>query len=151
MKNEDFVQESRAADKGRQSILVVDDEKRIADTLAMILASKGYVSSAAYDGATALRLCRESIPDLVISDVVMPGMSGIELGIAVRRDFPGCQVLLFSGQAATADMMEDASANGHRFDLLAKPVHPVELLQKVAQLLGKATGSSNQASNVSAY
>ncbi|HET7208629.1 MAG TPA: response regulator [Terriglobales bacterium] len=151
MKNEDFVQESRAADKGRQSILVVDDEKRIADTLAMILASKGYVSSAAYDGATALRLCRESIPDLVISDVVMPGMSGIELGIAVRRDFPGCQVLLFSGQAATADMMEDASTNGHRFDLLAKPVHPVELLQKVAQLLGKATGSSNQASNVSAY
>ena len=149
--NEDVGQGSRASDKARQSILVVDDEKRIADTLTMILASKGYRSSVAYVGATALQLCRESIPDLVISDVVMPGMSGIELGIAVRRDFPGCQVLLFSGQAATADMMEDASTNGHRFDLLAKPVHPVELLEKVAQLLGNAAGNSNHASNVSPY
>jgi CheY-like chemotaxis protein len=120
----------------RAFILVVDDEKRIADTLALILGSKGYVSEAAYDAATALEVCRARTPNLLISDVVMPGMNGIELGIAIRRDFPACQVLLFSGQAATAEMLDDASAHGHSFELLAKPVHPVELLEKVEQLLG---------------
>jgi CheY-like chemotaxis protein len=119
----------------RTFILVVDDEKRIADTLALILESKGYISEAAYDGATALEVCRAHTPNLVISDVVMPGMNGIELGIAIRRDFPASQVLLFSGQAATAEMLDDASAHGHSFELLAKPVHPVELLEKVDQLL----------------
>ena len=119
-------------------ILVVDDEKRIADTLALILETKGYVSKSAYDGAAALEVCRARTPDLMISDVVMPGMSGIELGIAIRRDFPSCKVLLFSGQAATAEMLEDASKHGHHFELLAKPVHPVDLLEKVKELLDAA-------------
>jgi CheY-like chemotaxis protein len=127
-----------SADLRRSFILVVDDEKRIADTLALILESKGYVSEAAYDGATALEICRARTPNLMISDVVMPGMSGIELSIAIRRDFPSCQVLLFSGQAATAEMLEDASTHGHHFELLAKPVHPVDLLERVKQLLGAA-------------
>jgi DNA-binding response OmpR family regulator len=121
-------------------VLVVDDEKRIADTLVAILESKGYESRAAYDGATALETCQERIPDLLISDVVMPGMSGIELGIAVKREYSTCRVLLFSGQAATAQMLEDAEGQGHRFDLLAKPVHPSVLLERVKQLIGTAVG-----------
>lgn len=125
-----------SAELRRLFILVVDDEKRIADTLALILETKGYVSQAAYDGHSALEVCRARTPNLVITDVVMPGMSGIELGIAIRRDFPWCKVLLFSGQAATAEMLENASTHGHRFELLAKPVHPVELLERVEQLLG---------------
>jgi CheY-like chemotaxis protein len=128
----------RPAELGRPFILVVDDEKRIADTLALILETKGYVSKAAHDGAAALEICRARTPDLMISDVVMPGMSGIELGIAIKRDFPSCKVLLFSGQAATAEMLEDASTHGHDFELLAKPVHPVDLLEKVKQLLEAA-------------
>ena len=127
---------SVAADMRRPVILVVDDEKRIADTLRLILESKGYISEAAYDAASALQLCRIRIPSLVISDVVMPGMNGIELGIAIRHDFPSCQILLFSGQAATAEMLEDANAHGHSFELLAKPVHPAQLLERVKQLLG---------------
>jgi len=117
-------------------VLVVDDEKRIADTLAAILESKGYESRAAYNGATALEACHARIPDLLITDVVMPGMSGIELGIAVKREYSRCHILLFSGQAATAQMLEDAEARGHRFELLAKPVHPSLLLERVEQLIG---------------
>ncbi len=128
-------------DAGSRFVLVVDDEHRIADTLALILSSKGYASQAAYDGATALTLCSQRIPDLLLSDVVMPDMNGIELAIAVQRDFPTCKVLLFSGQAATAEMLEDASSRGHRFELLAKPVHPLELLDRVAQLIGQPGGS----------
>lgn len=72
-----------------------------------------------------LEVFRVRTPNLLISDVVMPGMTGVELGIGIGRDFPACQVLLFSGQAATAEMLDDASAHGHSFELLAKPVHPV--------------------------
>ncbi len=124
--------------QGRQAILVIDDEKRIADTLVVILSSTGYVAEAAYDGSSALQICSERPPDLVISDVVMPGINGIEVAIAIRRQFPACHILLYSGQAATAEMMEEARSRGHDFELLAKPVHPVQLLERVAQLLERA-------------
>ena len=116
-------------------ILVIDDEKRIADTLALILRSAGYVSEVAYDGASGLALCNNFRPDLVITDVVMPGMSGIEVAIEIRRRYPTCSILLYSGQAATAQMMDEARSQGHEFELLAKPVHPVQLLERVKSLL----------------
>ncbi len=116
-------------------ILIVDDERRIADTSALILQGQGYETAAAYDGDSGLARCREFHPDLVLTDVVMPGMSGIEMAIAIRQEFPGCAILLISGQAATADMLESARQEGHRFELLAKPVHPTTLLQRVAQIL----------------
>ena len=136
MNNDSAELGSQESDARSRFVLVVDDEQRIADTLAMILASKGYASQAAYDGATALKFCSKCIPDLLLTDVVMPDMNGIDLAIAVRREFPTCKVLLFSGQAATGDMLEEASSHGHTFELLAKPVHPLELLDKVAQLIG---------------
>ena len=123
-------------------IVVIDDEKRIADTLALILRSAGYVAEVAYDGASGLAMCNECRPHLVISDVVMPGMSGIEVAIEIRRRLPSCRILLYSGQAATAQMMDDARSLGHNFDLLAKPVHPLELLEKVKSLIGNPTSAT---------
>jgi DNA-binding response OmpR family regulator len=125
----------------RTDILVVDDEKRIADTLTLILRSKGYAVATAYDGVQAYESCRNVTPRLVISDVVMPKMNGIELAIKVRSEMPPCSVLLFSGQAATADMLQDASARGFDFELLAKPVHPDDLVNKVRDLIGGASSS----------
>ena len=116
-------------------ILIVDDERRIADTSALILQAQGYQTAAAYDGDSGLARCREFHPHLVLTDVVMPGMSGIEMAIAIRQEFPGCAILLISGQAATADMLELARRQGHAFELLAKPVHPTVLLRRVAQIL----------------
>lgn len=120
----------------KRAVLVVDDERRIADTLAIILNAKGYPTTAAYDGAAALQSCRECPPDLVITDVVMPGMNGIDLAIAVRQLLSGCHVLLFSGQAATADLLDEARVRGHEFTLLAKPLHPEALLREVERLIG---------------
>jgi len=116
-------------------ILIVDDERRIADTSALILEGAGYQTAAAYDGASGIARCREFQPHLVLTDVVMPGMSGIEMAIAIRSEFPRCAILLISGQAATADMLETARREGHSFELLAKPVHPNTLLQRVAEIL----------------
>jgi DNA-binding response OmpR family regulator len=118
-----------------QRIVVVDDEKRLADTLALILRSAGYVAEVAYDGTSGLALCGEYRPDLVISDVVMPGMSGIALAMEISRELSTCRILLYSGQAETAQMMDEARSRGHEFELLAKPVHPVELLEKVKSLI----------------
>ena len=125
-----------ATDLLRPFILVVDDEKRIADTLVLILDSEGYVAEAAYEGSTALEICRSKVPDLVLSDVVMPEMNGIELAITIRHQFRDCHILLFSGQADTMELLADAKRRGYNFELLAKPLHPEELVARIRELVG---------------
>jgi CheY-like chemotaxis protein len=61
----------------------------------------------------------------------MPDMNGIEAAIQIRKFLPKVKILLFSGQAATADLLETARAQGHEFEILAKPVHPQDLLAKI--------------------
>ncbi len=112
-------------------VLVVDDERVIADTLAIILNQHGYEAIAVYTGTAAVEQARTVHPDLVISDVIMPDMNGIEAAINIRKFLPTCKILLFSGQAATADLLESARAQGHEFEILAKPVHPQDLLSKL--------------------
>jgi CheY-like chemotaxis protein len=123
----------------RPVVLVVDDECMIADTLAAILEISGYAAIAAYDGPSALEIARIIPPDLLISDVVMPGMSGVELAMALSQSVPDCKVLLFSGQAATLDLLSAARAAGHDFLALTKPVHPRLMLGHVSQLVPRHT------------
>src|SRR5580698_10284646 len=93
----------------RPVVLVVDDESAIADTLAEILSRSGYAALTAYDGNEALESALMTPPEMLITDVVLPGMSGIELAIKMRRMFPDCKILLFSGQAATVDLLATAN------------------------------------------
>ncbi|HET7349241.1 MAG TPA: response regulator [Acidobacteriaceae bacterium] len=128
-------------------VLVVDDEKSIADTLALILRAKGYRAASAYDGAAGLALYRRMVPDLVISDVVMPQMNGVDMAIAIRREFLRSRILLFSGQqTVTEEMLEQSRSIGFDFEFIPKPIHPVELLDKVAELIGTPPQSERQAS-----
>jgi CheY-like chemotaxis protein len=117
----------------KPKVLVVDDERVIADTLAIILNKAGFDASAVYTGTGAVERARSDRPDLIISDVIMPDMNGIEAAINIRAFLPSCKILLFSGQAATADLLESARAKGHDFEILAKPVHPQDLLAKLRQ------------------
>lgn len=119
----------------RPVILVVDDESAIADTLTEILSRSGYAAMSAYDGTDALESALLTPPELLITDVVLPGMSGIELAITIKRIFPDCKILLFSGQAATSDLLTNAKNSGHHFALLNKPIHPRELLTRVQSTL----------------
>jgi len=113
-------------------IFVVDDEKRIADTLAVILRQRGYDVSAFYDAHTALAQAEMSVPELIISDVIMPGMSGVDMAVLVRERYPTCKILLLSGNVGTLDLLELVRQRGHDFELLAKPIYPGDLLEKVA-------------------
>jgi CheY-like chemotaxis protein len=117
----------------RPVVLVVDDESVIADTLAEILSRSGFKGVPAYDGDSALETALLTPPEMLITDVVLPGMTGIELAITVRRIFPDCKIILFSGQASTADLLANARADGHTFTLLNKPLHPQDLLKRVSE------------------
>jgi DNA-binding response OmpR family regulator len=123
------------AESYRPVVLVVDDESVIADTLTEILNRSGFAAMPAYDGEGALESALLMPPELLISDVVLPGMSGIELAISIKRIFPDCKIILFSGQAATSDLLASANRRGHNFSLLRKPIHPTELLARVTETL----------------
>src|SRR6185437_12617843 len=112
-------------------ILVADDEQVIANTLAIILNQAGFEARAVFSGEKAVEAIESFQPDMLISDVIMTGMTGIEAAIITRKRLPKCKILLFSGQAATAVLLEKARRQGHEFEILAKPVHPTDLLAKL--------------------
>jgi DNA-binding response OmpR family regulator len=136
-----------ASEKQRPLVLVVDDERVIADTLSVILSRSGFSVMTAYEGETAMKLAASAAPDLLLSDVMMgPGMDGTQLAIALVKLCPDCKVLLFSGHAATVDLMAKARRNGHDFSLMTKPVHPADLLARINESFrsrpGRATRSA---------
>lgn len=124
-----------ASKRGRRtSILVVDDERTVAHSIADILALHGYETRVAYDGRQAIREVLEDCPDAIISDVVMPRVNGIEAAKAIQEMCPEARILLFSGQAATSDLLKTAEEQGYSFELLSKPIHPDLLLSRLNQL-----------------
>jgi CheY-like chemotaxis protein len=120
-------------DLKRPRVFIVDDEQIIARTLAIILEQSGYSATAFFDPLQALVAAGVDAPDLLISDVVMPQLSGIDLAIRLQLLCPKCKVLLFSGQAQTADLLRAARDQGHDFSLLSKPVHPTDLLSRLRE------------------
>jgi CheY-like chemotaxis protein len=117
------------------SVLVVDDERLIADTLTAILEEHGFIAAQAYSGEEALGVALTMQPDIVLSDVLMPGISGIDMAIRLKQTLAATRIVLLSGQASTAQLIREAANAGHDFELLAKPIHPEELVSKLKQLL----------------
>jgi CheY-like chemotaxis protein len=118
-------------------ILIVDDEPVVADTLALIFRASGYVAEAVYCGEDALNSIESNPPSLVITDVMMPGLNGVELAKLIQAAYPDCPILLFSGNTGAQGLLDAALRNGRSFEVLAKPVYPPELLTKVATLLSQ--------------
>ena len=112
-------------------ILIVDDERTIADTLAIILRKNGFETTAVYSGEQAIEAARAASPDALIADVVLQGISGIDVALQVRALLPHCRVILIPGQGESCDLVQNARAQGHRFDVLGKPFHPTELVRKL--------------------
>lgn len=126
-----------ARDNAKLNIIVVDDEVLIAETLAEILNEEGFEARAVTAADAALKLAETFVPDIMFSDVIMPGMNGVDLGVKIRAIAPRCQIFLFSGQALTVDLLEKARKQGHRFDILAKPIRPETVVELVRQAAGR--------------
>jgi len=97
---------------------------------------KGYQVDSALDGVEGYEKARLLRPELVISDISMPKMNGIEMAIKITAELPGIRILLFSGQAVTLELLQQARARGYNFECLMKPFHPLDLIQKIEALLG---------------
>ena len=118
-------------------VLVADDERLIADTLAIILNQTGFEATAVYSGEEAIQTAKTLRPDVLISDVVMFGLNGIDAAIAIRKMLPTCKILLLSGQNSTAVLLEEAS-RGHDFEILVKPMPPSALLARLEELINSS-------------
>lgn len=121
-------------------IIVVDDEPVIADTLVNILTGEGYKAISTSNGKSAIEFATKFEPDVVVSDIIMPGLSGIETAKAILQRLPKCRVILFSGQPASVDLVTEARKEGYSFEVLAKPIDPDILLDTIGK--GRGPGLS---------
>jgi CheY-like chemotaxis protein len=115
-------------------VLVVDDEQLIAQSLRDILSRAGFEAVFALSGTEAIELAAQTCPDIVISDVIMPDLNGVQTAIRIQQACPDARILLFSGQAATSDILDRAKSEGYDFELLPKPIHPARLIAAVRRL-----------------
>jgi DNA-binding NtrC family response regulator len=120
------------------SVFVVDDEPVIASTLAAVLRMHGYSTKFFTSPLAALAAAKARSPDLLISEAVIPGVSGVDLAILMKTWFPACKVLLFSGAPSSLGLLDSARIEGHNFDLLLKPVPIAELLAEISKRVGSA-------------
>lgn len=127
------------SDEYQFRVLVVDDERVVADSLARILRSRGFESRAVYSGEDAAELALSWKPDAVISDVVMGKMDGVALAIYLAQTLPSCKVLLISGNAATEQLLDESKKLGHDFPILAKPFRP----ESIFEFFGLSSGVGN--------
>lgn len=119
--------------RSRRKVMVVDDQRLIVDTIAEILERAGFEVIPAYDPWEALEAAARFEPDHLLTDVLMPRMNGVDLAIAVRKMYPAVKILLFSGQAGISEILLDGQRRGYEFELLAKPVHPLKLVERLKE------------------
>jgi len=118
-------------------ILLIDDDLKIRELLRRILEHAGYEVVEASDGREGLSLYRERKPDLVITDIVMPGKDGLETITDLRIEFPGSKIVAISGGGRLDPKPYLELAEGFGADrLLTKPFGHEELLEAVQNLLG---------------
>jgi DNA-binding response OmpR family regulator len=120
-------------------VLLVDDEEEFASTLAERLRLRGIDAVTANDGEEALGLLEVELPQVVVLDMMMPGLGGIEVLRLIKRDYPQLPVIMLTGRGSTKDGIEGMRLGA--FDYLMKPLKIEDLLQKMQDALGQ---SSNQ-------
>lgn len=113
------------------NILLVDDEKEFTATLAERMALRGLQVRCVYSGEEALKEIAAQKPDVVVMDVMMPGLKGLDILRHLKATNPEIQVILLTGQAGTRDGMEGMKLGA--FDYLLKPLELDALLAKIAE------------------
>ncbi len=124
----------------RPSVLVIEDETTLAEVLSDNLEHEGYVVTVAADGEAGYRAWRRARPDLVVLDVMLPGMNGIDLCRQRREEGDRTPVLFLSARGQVNDRVEGFAAGGD--DYLGKPFHLQEFLLRIKALLRRGGADS---------
>jgi two-component system cell cycle sensor histidine kinase/response regulator CckA len=128
----------RAAPPTTGIVLLVEDDLPVRRLARRALEGAGYRVLEAPDGESALRLAQSTLLDLVVTDIVMPGMSGLDLADRIAATHSGVPVLFVSGYAD--DTVETRRARGAGRELLGKPFRPQQLVDRVRDLLAATRG-----------
>jgi DNA-binding response OmpR family regulator len=121
-------------------VLLVDDEKEFVSTLAERLRLRGIQADEAVSGEEALRSIAHAAPQVVVLDVMMPGMGGLEVLQRVKSTYPGIEVILLTGIGSTKEGVEGMRLGA--FDFLMKPLQIEELIEKIRAAIEKASGGN---------
>lgn len=120
----------------KQRVLIVDDDRLVADTLSLVFRVNGFDSEARYSAADGLHFARSYAPSLLLTDVTMPGESGLDLADAVHREMPGCKLLMLTAyESNSSDVQKHSERTRRPIRMLYKPVHPEDLIREAQELL----------------
>ena len=126
-----------------QKILIVDDEPHIAQIMKLTLEDHGYEVAVTHDGADGLKLAKESIPDLILLDLMLPSIDGYKICRLLKFDdkYRHIPVILVSAMGEPHDMEMGAKVGADRF--LVKPFKPDDLVSQVRDLLERRASLSS--------
>src|ERR1700752_4504778 len=110
----------------KRKVLVIDDDRLVADTLAEILRLHGFSPVALYSGEEAISFVETFRPDIVLSDIRMHHVDGIEAAHVIRQRHPECRVILFTATSVNTQMKQAIERSG--FEFLQRPLHPQNVL-----------------------
>jgi DNA-binding NtrC family response regulator len=116
-------------------VLVVDDDAVIATTTSLILNGTGFESVAAFSGVQALDIARAQTFHMLVTDVIMHPMNGIELAVEFLEIHPTAQVLLITGTFDAARVALEELPRGREFPVLQKPLYPGDLIERLRAVL----------------
>jgi len=116
--------------------LLVDDEEEFVTTLAERLHMRGILAEVATSGEEALRIIERDAPHVVVLDIMMPGLGGLEVLRHVRREHPGVEVILLTGRGSTQEGIEGMRLGA--FDFLMKPIRIEELVPRMLAACDRA-------------
>ena len=119
---------STATEKHTMRVMVVDDEPIIADSMAFILQKEGFETLAMYGGQAALEASELFEPDVLMTDVMMPEMDGVATAMMMRRRFPKCRIVMFSGYSGATERLAHVSGGKDAYLMLKKPMRPDDVI-----------------------
>ncbi|SRR5579872_2877177 len=112
-------------------ILLADDERVCSQTLALILNQSGYIAKAVFSGEEAVAAAADFAPDVLITDIIMRELTGVQAAAEIRRTRPNLRVFLYSTFTPWPELLEPLEEQ--EFTILIQPFHPQELLQMLEE------------------
>lgn len=130
-------------------ILIIEDDLRVAELLQRGLAENGFTPTLAYDGISGKKLALQNDYDLVITDIILPKMDGIDLCKFIRQSKPHMPIIMLTALGTTDDKVDGFDAGAD--DYLVKPFEMRELIARIRALLNRRANSNNSSSTILKY